>query len=131
MNALRLSVALFALLAVSCAEFEVQDSKRAGGNGDVSLEWILLDGDEELSCVEAGATELVITSYWADDMAEHRLSCFGGFGEVGPLAAGRHAVEVTLLDPEGDPLVSADLGVIEVQSGSTTPLGAVELALRP
>jgi hypothetical protein len=119
------------LLAGGCFEIDtsVDQNVLYESSGEVSLEWLIVDSEGGLiSCVDAGATEVEI-AILGDVETRERLSCFGGFAVVGPLAPGENLIEVSLIDPDGEPLVTAEVGEVEIPAGSTTPLGAVEFTL--
>lgn len=127
------ALALAAPLAVgACADLDLGDATAGRDEAaELTLEWVLLVDDRPASCVDAGAAELELGLYFADRELTERVSCFGGFAAFEALPAGQAAVELVLLGPDGTPRMSADLGIVELRPGATTPLGAIELTLDP
>ena len=124
---------LGALSLTACLQLDMAGEDApvfAEGGAEISLEWIILRDGSAISCVDAGATEIEITVIGAASETRQRTSCFGGFAVVDTEAAGMSYVEVSLVSPKGDRIVTAELGEVELVAGATVPLGAVELKLR-
>lgn len=103
-----------------------EDAFALSGEGvELSLEWTILDSETLISCVDAGATELEIAVLGATDERQ-RISCFGGYAVIDGLAAGLAVIEVSLVGPNGDLLMTSDAGEVALQAGVTNPMGAVE-----
>lgn len=127
------ALALLSLaVAPACvgADMDIDEEPIAlDGEGAVlSLEWVILDGGEVISCVDAGASEIEI-AVLGEDEERQRISCFGGYAVIDGLSAGAAFVEVSLVDPQGEHLVTTEVGEIDLQSDVTNPLGAIELGL--
>jgi hypothetical protein len=95
---------------------------------EVSLEWVIVQEGAAISCVDAGASEIEV-AILGETERRARTSCFGGFAVVDAQAEGMQFVEVSLVSPAGERLVTVELGEVELISGATVPLGAVELKL--
>ncbi len=122
------SLALSAALT-ACVEVDMSDEALlAEGAAELSLEWVIVQEGTAISCVDAGASEIEI-AILGDSESRQRTSCFGGFAVVDTLASGSSFVEVSLIAPNGNHLVTVELGEVELVAGSTVPLGAVELKL--
>ena len=100
----------------------------AGDATEISLEWLIVDGGDLISCVDAGATEIEIAVLGATEQRQ-RISCFGGYAVIDGLSPGPSLVDVSLVGPDGELLVTAELGEVDVVAGVTNPLGAIELGL--
>ncbi len=126
-----LAIAAICLATQACVALDTdlgEENLLSEGSGQLSLEWSIVSDGVLLSCVDAGAAEVEVAVLGELEIRE-RTSCFGGFAVVDTLAQGEHLVEVSLVSPEGELLVTADLGAVEIVSGATVPLGAVELSL--
>lgn len=127
-----LTISLVLLSLPACAGVDLtgdQDQALADdAGGELSFEWQILDQGELVSCVDAGASEVEI-AILGDEERRERTSCFGGFAVIGELASGQHLVEISLVAPNGERLVTAEVGEVDIVEGATIPLGAVELPL--
>ena len=125
-----LIAALLMAIAPACADLDTSEEEplRSEVSGEVSLEWMITNGERLVSCSEAGAAEVEV-AVLGDRESRQRVSCYGGFAVVVGLEAGSSLVEVSLVDPEGEYLVTADVGEVNIVGGATVPLGAVELSL--
>ncbi len=128
---LRLLPLLCIIALTACVDVDMgeDDSMAFAERGaEVSLEWVIVQDDQAISCVDAGASEIEV-AILGDSDSRQRTSCFGGFAVIEAQADGLQFVEVSLVSPSGDRLVTVELGEIELVSGATVPLGAVELKL--
>ncbi len=118
--------------APACVEVDMRLNAEpislTGEGAELSLEWLIVDGDELVSCVDAGASEIEIAVLGTEE-ARQRISCFGGYAVIDGLSEGLSLVEVSLVDPQGNRLVTADVGEIDLKASVTNALGAVELGL--
>lgn len=125
-------LALMGFLALpACAGLEDESSESAdessalSGEGiELSLEWVIQRGDTLLSCIDAGATEIEI-AVLGDTDERQRISCFGGYAVIDGLSEGSAIVEVSLVGPNGDLLMTSDVGDVALRAGVTNPLGAI------
>jgi hypothetical protein len=102
-----------------------EDSLPLSGDGtNLSLEWVIQRGDTLLSCIDAGATEIEIAVLGETDERQ-RISCFGGYAVIDGLSEGSAIVEVSLVGPNGDLLMTSDVGEVALRAGVTNPLGAI------
>ena len=95
---------------------------------EVSLEWVIVQDGAAISCVDAGASDIEV-AILGDRERREVTSCFGGFAVIDAQAEGMQFVEVSLVAPTGERLVTVELGEVELVAGATVPLGAVELQL--
>jgi hypothetical protein len=132
----KLAPALLALVGAlalpACAGLEQEpgeDEFALSGEGvELSLEWVIFDGETLLSCVDVGATELEI-AVLGETEERRRISCFGGYAVIDGLAPGQAIIEVSLVAPNGALLMTSDVGEVSLRDGVTSPLGAVEFGL--
>jgi hypothetical protein len=122
---------LVAMLAMpACVDMDMgeDDTVKVEQGAEISLEWIIVSDDQPISCVDAGATEIEV-AILGDVEVRERTSCFGGFAVIDAQGDGSPLIEVSLVSPSGDRLVTVELGEVELIPGATLPLGAVELTL--
>lgn len=122
---------LVALLATSaCVDMDMgeEDAIELEEGAEISLEWIIVADDQPVSCVDAGAAEIEV-AILGDSEVRERTSCFGGFAVIDAQGEGTPLIEVSLVSPGGERLVTVELGEVELVPGATLPLGAIELTL--
>ena len=130
-NPLRLLPLLCIIALTACVDVDMGEEDTtvfAESTSEVSLEWVIVEAGTAISCVDAGADEIEIAII-GDEETRQRTSCFGGFAVVDAQAEGLQFVEVSLVSPAGDRLVTVELGEVELIAGATVPLGAIELKL--
>lgn len=131
MNSLKMLPLLCLVGLSACVDVDMgnEDGEVFAERGsELSLEWVIVQEGSAISCVDAGAAEIEIAVF-GEVETRQRTSCFGGFAVVDAQAEGASFVEVSLVSPAGDRLVTVELGEVELVSGATVPLGAVELTL--
>ncbi len=127
----------FALLLALLAPLGCVDDDEVGevaglgpaGDGNLSLEWSIHQGQTLLDCVDARAQTIEITATSDGEERIETLTCFGGVAESGSLPATNYEVTVRLLDRDDLILDEVALGSQTVQSGQTTPLGEIAFRL--
>ena len=133
----KLAPALLALVSIAalpaCAGLGQDSSDDAfaltGEGAELSLEWVIVSGDGTLlSCIDVGATELEI-AVLGETEERQRISCFGGYAVIDGITAGPAAIEVSLVGPDGELLITSDVGEVALRADVTNPLGAVEFSL--
>lgn len=119
-------------MAPACVEVDMSLDEEpislSGEGAELSLEWVIRDEGNEVSCIDAGAVEIEI-AVLGETEDRQRISCFGGYAVIDGLSEGLAFVEVSLVAPDGNRLVTTEVGEIDMKSGVTNPLGAVELGL--
>ena len=121
-------IALLSLGACVDMDMETDDEAFAERGSEVSLEWVIVQEGAAISCVDAGASDIEV-AILGESVRRELTSCFGGFAVVDAQAEGMQFVEVSLVAPDGQRLVTVELGEVELVAGATVPLGAVELQL--
>lgn len=121
---------LLTLVIPACVDVDLggDDAVHSKDTAEISLEWIIVSSDSLLSCVDAGASEIEVAVFGDSELRE-RTSCFGGFAVIDAQGAGTPLIEVSLVSPSGERLVTVELGEVELIPGATLALGAVELRL--
>jgi hypothetical protein len=122
---------LVVMLAMpACVDMDMgeDDTVNIEDGAEISLEWIIVADDQPVSCVDAGASEIEV-AILGDTEVRERTSCFGGFAVIDAQGEGSPLIEVSLVSPAGDRLVTVELGEVELIPGATLPLGAIELTL--
>jgi hypothetical protein len=130
-NPFRLLPLLCIIALTACVDVDMgedDDTLFSETGSEVSLEWVIVQEGVAISCVDAGAAEIEV-AILGESESRQRTSCFGGFAVIDAQAEGLQFVEVSLVSPTGDRLVTVELGEVELVSGATVPLGAVELNL--
>jgi hypothetical protein len=131
MNPLKMLPILCLIALAACVDVDMSGDDGqvfAERSSELSLEWVIVQEGVAISCVDAGASEIEIAVF-GESETRQRTSCFGGFAVVDAQTEGMSFVEVSLVSPAGDRLVTVELGEVELVSGATVPLGAVELTL--
>jgi len=129
---LRLFLLLSLVVALGCAdEDSVGDVAGLGpaGEGNLSLEWSIHQGQTLIDCLDASAGSIEIVAVSSAEERIETLSCFGGIAESGDLPAASYEVTVRLVDRNENVLDEVALGARNVQSGQTTPLGEIAFRL--
>jgi len=122
---------LLIILPLGCAADGSETDARLGqgGEGNLSLEWSISDGDQAISCTDAGAVEIEIVALGSEAEVIETISCFGGVAETNLIPAGVHDVTARLTAADGTVLAQVACGEMTVEGGFTTPIGAVEFEL--
>ena len=118
------------LVMPACVDMDMgeDDTVNIEQGAEISLEWIIVADDQPISCVDAGAAEIEV-AILGDTEVRERTSCFGGFAVIDAQGEGSPLIEVSLVSPSGDRLVTVELGEVDLIPGATLPLGAIELSL--
>ena len=131
MNPFKLLPILCLIALSACVDVDMGDEEGqvfSEQSSELSLEWVIVQEGAAISCVDAGASEIEVAVI-GESETRQRTSCFGGFAVVDAQSEGMSFVEVSLVSPTGDRLVTVEVGEVELVSGATVPLGAVELTL--